>query len=1137
MMRLNAARTFVRYGKVIAILLTGILLQLSARAFTQKITITVQNAPLEKVLKEVHKQSGYLFLFNAELIQKARPVSLKVTQASLEEVLNKCFANQPFTYELSDKTILVKYRENQLQAAAAPPVKISGKVTDDNGAPLSGVTVTVTGSKVSAVTDGAGAYAINVPSGKGELQFAFIGYTSQTKPVSAETGSLNVVMAQQPRDLDEVVVAYGARKRSSITNAVSQIKSADIDKRPITNLNSALTGAAPGIQTTTGGGQPGNGPSIRIRGFGSINAGSDPLYVVDGAVYVSEYGNINPDDIESISVLKDASASALYGSRAANGVIVITTKKGKKDKSQMTAKIEQGFTSRASSDYRTVSPFEYYPLMWEAYRNSLVYTSGYTPDNANTTATNGIKTQLGYNPFNVADNEIVGTDGKMNPNAKLLYGDDLNWKKYIRRTGGRGNYNLNISGGSEKSDYFLSAGYLKDDGFSIKSNFERATLRLNVNAHPTTWFKAGVNISGTLTESDQANTGGGLNENPFYIDYRMGPIYPVHEHDATTGAYILDENGNRIWDRGAARPVFSGRHIVEETMLNEDHEKRNALNATTFGEVQLYKGLKFTTNFSASLSNYIALNYANNEVGDAVGNGIADRTYRTERTFNFNQLLNYSRKFGRHSLDVLAGHESYSWLYNYLYGEKSGIITTGSTELDNFSTYTDMSSYSLTHTVESYLSRIEYNYDGRYFASASLRSDASSKFAPESRWGTFWSASAAWEIDRESFFKARWVDYLKLRASVGQVGSDALDGYSLYQAFYTVGYNNGSEAGIAQSSLSNRDIKWETNTSSDIAVEFGLLKNRITGTVEYFNRQSSNLLFEVPLPATTGLSTINKNIGTMYNRGWEFQLAGDIIRKKQFTWNLLVNASTFSNKITKMPAETPSIVVDSKKREAGHSMYDFYLKEFMGVDPNNGAALYRATTYDATTSTIKDNGDTVTTDANNAAKFYAGSAIPDVYGSFTNTFSYKRFSLQFMFTYQLGGKVYDNQYATLMNSGTTYGQNLHKDQLKRWQKAGDITDVPRMDNSQSTNFNTSYVDRWLASGSYLNLKTVSLSYNLPAFSISQLHLSSARLYLTAENLFMKSARKGLDPSRAFTGVISYGYDPARIVTFGASLSF
>jgi TonB-linked SusC/RagA family outer membrane protein len=1053
---------------------------------------------------------------------------------------------------------------------------VTGKVTDESGAPLPNVSVVVKGSSNGTTTDENGSFSISVPPTAKAIVVSSVNFSPQEVTVAGKS-QLTVKLIATTEKLNEVVVvAYGTVRKGAFTGSAATVDAKKIEQRPILNVSSALAGAAPGVGVNAGSGQPGSGPAIRVRGFGSINASNDPLYVVDGVPYDLNIANLNVEDIESISVLKDAASTSLYGSRAANGVIVVTTKKGRKNVNQLTAKVTQGTVSRGIPEYSTVDAYQYYPLMWEAYRNSLAY-SGTTPiATANQTATNNIKGLLGYNPFNVPDNDIVRPDGTLNPNAKLLYPDDLDWFGPLLRKGSRGDYAITMNGGSEKNDYYISLGYTNEKGFVIKSDYERYTARVNVNTQPLKWFRSGLNVSTAITKSNQAITssdanlsgsaGGGNNSsyvNPFSFARSMAPIYPVYLHDPVTGAYVLDVNGNRQYDIGTSSATMTraaggspGRHVLEETVLNDNLYQRNAISGRTFGEITFLHDFKLSSNISVDVSNYRASRYENKIVGDAAPAGRSSRYLSTTTSITFNQLLNYNKAFGSHTFDVLAGHENYDFNYEYINGTRSQQSFEGITELGNFTTTNDLNSYTDKDRIESYFGRVNYSYSNKYLLSASLRRDGSSRFAKDVRWGTFWSVGGGWRLDQESFMKgAGWVSLLKLRSSYGGTGnyftltSSGRQNYYPFQGLYDLGYDNVANPGVLQSNLPNNKLTWETNKQFDVGVDFGLFKNRLRGSFEYFNRKSDNLLFNVPLPVssgplTSGFATLTQNIGSMYNRGFELQLGGDVVSKKDFTWSIDVNATTFKNQITKMPETQPELIVGtslsggsvgSKKLAVGHSVYDYWLREYRGVDPADGAALYTAGTYTAATGRILKAGDTVTTSAANAKFHYAGSAIPDVYGGITNTFTYRDFSLSALFTYQLGGKVFDYNYENLMTSGATYGASISSDIVNRWQKPGDITDVPRLDVSKTTDFNAQS-DRWLISSSYLALRSATLTYNLPKRYATSIHTQNARVYLSGENLFMSSARKGLNPTQSFTGVTSNGYIPSRIITLGLNVT-
>lgn len=1126
-------------------------LTIHVQAYSQQIDITVREAKLKDVLKDIRKQSGYDFVYNNAVLEVAAPISLNLTNATIDQALAALFKGQPLTYTVDGRTIII-----EVSRKPARQQVVSGRVTDGtDNAPLSGVSVRVKGGQSGTVTQADGRFSIVAPSPDAVLVFSLMGYATQEIPVGNQT-QVAVVLRQTQQELDAVVVqAYGTTRKSALTNSVATIRSEDIAQRPITNINTALAGAAPGIATNSGSGQPGAGPAVRIRGFGSINGSMTPLYILDGAPYDGTINNIDPNDIESISVLKDASAAALYGARAANGVIMITTKSGKANQDQVSLKFITGINSRGLSDYEKVGIPDYYKLMWETTRNSLHYNNGVSledaailasgkwPERFASGANAGLQNYHGVaygdvtqnllsHPFNVPATELLDINGNLNPNARLLYAEDLDWRDAIRRSGLRQDYSLAYSGGTEKSSYYVSLNYLDDEGYSIESDFNRVTGRVKVDLTPKPWLRSGFNIGGAVTKTTLANLDAGINENPFYIDLLMGPIYPIHKHDPETGAYLLDENGERIFDDREYGPVFTGRNIVAETLLNTLFNKRNALNGRTFAEVSFLKDFKFTTNLAIDINNFEYLFYRNNQIGDgrAVG-GRTSRIARTYRYLNFNQLLNYNKQFNGHRIDVLLGHESYSYNQVYLTAQRDNQVVEDMVELSNFANPATANSALEDYRTEGYFSRAEYSYADKYFASASFRRDGSSKFHRDVRWGNFWSMGLGWEISKEPFFNAEWLDYLKLRASYGAVGSDNLNSdYYYWQSFYNIGVNYGNEPGIRQNrSAGNRNLRWESNQSIDAAVEFNAFGNRLDGVIEVFHRNSDALLFNVPLPESSGMTSQGQNIGSMYNQGIELQLRGDLVKSDHFLWNMGINWTTFRNRITKLPQE--SIIDGTKKREVGRSIYDYWLRAYYGVNPENGEELYVVNPDMEDSRAFMLDGTQVTPNANNALYHYVGTAIPDFYGSVTNLFSYKNFSLNVMLMYQYGGLVMDNDYQSLMYNGT-YGRALHVDALNRWQQPGDVTDVPK----RLTGTTMYDSDRWLIDGSALSLRSATFMYNMPKGILSRLHVSRASWFVTGENLFMLSRRKGLDPTQAFTGVTSYTYAPARIISLGLNVT-
>ena len=1037
---------------------------------------------------------------------------------------------------------------------------VSGKVTGPDGNPVANASVTVKGTRIGTTTGVDGAYSLAVPANATALVISSVGFAEREINISDGT-VFNVEMATSLQDLDEVVVvAYGTVAKKDFIGSAGTVSAKEIEKRPVGNVTRTLEGNVPGVVVVTGSGQPGAGSDIRIRGFGSINADQSPLYVVDGVPYIGGLSNLNPDDIESLTVLKDASATALYGARAGNGVVLITTKRGKKGRNNLSVRVLQGVSSRGIPEYDRVDAFEYYPLMWEAYRNSLHYrtTGAISLDSASRVASgltsrDGIDALLAYNPFNVPRNQIVGTDGRINSNASLLYPDDSDWTDFFMRNGYRQEYNLNMNGGGDKSDYFVSMGYLQEDGFTQNTNFERFSARTNLNVTPLKWLRTGLNIAGNYTRANLSNEGGAI-ANPFQFSRNLGPIYPYWAHNMTTGDYVLDANGNRIWDLGnfqneqigidngiRNRPgTTAGRHAPAELELNINRYRRLAASARQYTEITFLKNFKFTANFAFDIQNQFDEGYENQLVGDGAPAGRADKEHTINQALTANQLLNYKKQFGAHTIDLLAGHESFNQQINNMRGFRQGQSLTGNIEFGNFTTINTLTSVTDFYRLESYFGRANYDFNNLAYVSASLRRDGNSRFAPESRWGTFWSVGAGIALEKLPIFSsASWIRSLKLRGSYGTVGVADGIGFYAWQGLYGFA-NNAGQSGIVQSqtSFENRELTWEVNKQADIGLDFGLFDGRLNGSIEWYNRTSSDLLFDVPTPLSSGALSLTQNTATLYNRGIEVAINGDIVRSRNFTWNMGVQFTTVRNQITKMPESVPEFITGTKKYAVGASLFDYWLRSYYGVDPDDGAVLYKAQNTSAADVRLKSNKDggidSVTTNINNALFEYQGGVIPDFYGSMTQSFSFYGFTLSALFTFQSGGLTYDAAYQTLMSSGT-YGSAVHKDILNRWQNPGDETNVPRMDNGQTQNFNAQS-SRWLIDASYFNIRTITLNYALPRSFLSKYKIAGASVFVSGENVAFFSKRRGMNNQAAFSGITNSAYPPARIISGGINLN-
>ena len=1022
---------------------------------------------------------------------------------------------------------------------------VTGTVTSaEDGIGIPGVNVIVKGTTVGTATDLDGNYSIVVPEGQKVLTYDALGFETQEITI---TGSvINVVLNSSNIAIDEVmVVAFGTAKKESFTGSAAVVGSEKLQARTLASVGQALEGSTTGVQVAATSGQPGSSPDIRVRGFGTLNGDASPLFVVDGSQYEGSLADISPDDIASMTILKDASSTALYGSRAANGVILITTKTGKRNQGaiKMDFKGVTGVVTQAIPHYETVGAEDYYELMFQSYKNSLIHGTGQTEAAAAAAAAAGIKSKLLFNPFNVADDQIVDVNGNINPNAKVI-AKSLDWYEPIEQTGYRQDYSLSASGGGEKHDFFFSLGYLKETGYVKKSDFERFNSRMNVNATPKEWLKVGTNLSWSQTQKGLASTADGNNSfgNPFRFARYMGPIYPVYELNAS-GDYILDEKGEKIYDLGSTtRPVNINRHVAAEMEYNYNNTKTNIIGNRSYAEISILKNLKFSTNVGVDVQSYVDKDFENNIVGDGAPDGRYSETRYTQSSVNANQLLNYNVDINEdHSLEILVGHESYRLEYSRMYGMKSKLNVTGINEFDNFVTPTSLDGATSVKATEGFLGRLKYNFKNKYYFEGSFRRDGSSVFHPDNRWGNFFSVGATWRMDQEEFIKKlEWVDQLKFRVSYGQVGNDRVgiyrSDYYAYQALYEP-FSNALESGLRWKTLGNDQLTWESNNSFDVALEYGIFNNKLRGSIEFYHKISEDLLYNMPLATSLGLSSQPRNIATLYNQGFEIGVGATLLKVSDFAWDIDVQTSTVKNEITSIPSP---FINGSKRWDEGHSVYDFYLHEYAGVDPQTGAALYYVWEKDdvgeGTHRKLDANGNRVTTEDEQAAGFgYTGdSSIPDLFGAVTNSLKYKNFNLSFMFTYAIGGKILDYNYAGLMNEGE-YGEALHVDQLNAWKKAGDVTDIPRLQNGNTHIAATS--SRWLTDASYLSLKNVNLSYTFPKSKVTKLGLSALKVFAAGENLFMLAERKGLNPQEAFAGTTSNVYLPSRVVSFGVNVSF
>ncbi|MFV0585218.1 MAG: SusC/RagA family TonB-linked outer membrane protein [Parabacteroides gordonii] len=978
------------------------------------------------------------------------------------------------------------------------------------------------------------------------LVISYVGMETQELAIKPK---MRVLMESSSQALEEVmVVAYGTAKKSAFTGSASTMKAEKIAERQVANVTNALAGQVAGVQGVSANGQPGKAATIRIRGIGSMSSSSSPLYVVDGVPYDGDIAAINPNDIESMSVLKDASASAIYGARGANGVVLITTKKGTAREAVVTVDAKWGSNSRAVPQYNVMKdPAMYYETAYKALYNSKAYAGGSAAD-ARAYALKNIFSSdnggVGYQVYTTPNGEdFIGTDGRINPNATLGYSDGSYYytpDDWYDNTFNKGNlrqeYNATVSGASEKINYYFSLGYLDDAGIISGSGFTRYTGRSKVDYQAKSWLKIGANMAYTYYDSKapDAQDKWGSSGNLFYITDLIAPVYPIYVRN-NDGSIKVDNRGYTVYDfgnsTGQVRPFMPMANPGVTLELDKFHAYTDVLNTKFYAIVDLYKGLQFTANVGVNSSNQRSSILNNPFYGGAVGSEGYVKV-KNERNIGLNQqyLLTYKQSFGSHNIDALVGYESYNLkiqemegsnkkLYNPFIGELSNAIQTPPTVSSSTDTYSTLG----------ILARVQYDYDGKYFASASYRRDASSRFHPDHRWGNFGSVGAAWLINKEEFFKdldATWIDLLKIKASYGVQGNDNLlltDGitpnYYAYLDQYTVS-NSAGDFATSFTYKGNKDITWETSYSFNAGLEFTLFKERLSGSFEYFSRKTVDLLYNQPVPISLGYSTIPMNVGSMRNAGVELDLNADIIRTKDLTWSFNLNMTHYKNKILDL-AETAKnnggIKSSVTIRNVGGSLYNAYLVKDAGVDPETGKALYYVD---------PDNGDMTTTDDFSAAKQSdLGSTLPKIYGGFGTSVQYRGFDVSVGLSYQLGGKVYDYSYQQLMHSGeaNTAGTNWHKDILNAWSETNKGSNIPRISSADKRNQDLS--SRFLQSSNYLSLNSVMVGYTFPKKWTTKFMVNNLRIFFSGDNVALIASRKGLD-ARQNLGVAYFGNDDA-----------
>lgn len=1064
--------------------------------------------------------------------------------------------------------------------ALAQNINVSGKVVDETGEPVVGASLVLVGNNtVYTMTDLSGAYSISVPS-NGQLKVSCMGYQEKTVSVNGQK-TLNIVLDSDSTLLDEtIVVAFGTTTKEAFTGSATVVKSEDLQKRQTTNVQNALVGSVPGLQLKGASGAPGSSAgSINIRGIASMYAGTDPLIIVDGAPYTASLSNIPQNDIESITVLKDAASAALYGARGAAGVILVTTKKSKSKDAIVTFDAKFGVSSRAIQEYDKITePGEYYEAYYSQLYNYFTF-HGYAPAEANLRANSQMIGDLGYNIYTVPTGQnLIGLNGKLNPNAvkgrayewngEIYYMTNDDWTDMAYSNASRQEYTVSVNGGNDRGSFYASVGYLDENGIIEYSGYKRFTSRVKADYQAKSWLKVGANIGFTNSTTDSNpnfTTGSYGSTNLTYYTSKIAPIYPVYVRvlDANGNPIIrTDENGNPQYDYGVAATNYGvGRGFLQTgnplgaNHYNKVQSKGNQLNANGTAEVEFTPWLKANISSTIIWGNTRSLDYENALYGPKVG--VNGEIYRAESDAfrqNHLQTLNFHNTYGDFNVNVLAGHEYYKNKSNSIYAYARGAFSPDILELSAFADrQVDASTSSSGYNVEGYFISAQADYKNKTYLSLSFRRDASSYFSKDHQWGNFWSIGLAEILNKESFLSdVNWIDILKLKASVGQQGNDSIGAWA-YVDLYSLSKASDTSMSPTFYRLGNEKITWETTTNWNAGAEFSFWNGRLSGSLDVYYKKVQDLLFWLSIPESAGSRGYYGNIGDMSNKGIELALTGSIIRTKNVDWSVSLNASHNATKILSLPdsktADNGGFYESGLWYTVGGPMDNYMTYSYAGVG-ENGEAMYW---YDedlspaggkdgVTVNTInkpgtKKSGKTANIDE--ASRYALGSTLPKVFGGFSTTLKVGDFDFNATFDYQLGGKIYDSRYESLMTpsaNASNAGSNFHKDWVKAWSATNTSSSIPRWQFADQRYGNDSY----LTNASYLNFQSFAVGYNIPVKKIEGLNkvVNSIRLYAMGENLIFWSKRKGLDPRYSFTSNSSItAYSPVRTISGGIQLTF
>ncbi|MGZ2370246.1 SusC/RagA family TonB-linked outer membrane protein [Ancylomarina sp. YFZ004] len=1031
-----------------------------------------------------------------------------------------------------------------LQSVLAQSREISGIVTSaDDGLSIPGVSVIIKGTTIGTTTDFDGKYTIATEEGQ-TLVFSFVGM--KATELAANTDIINLVMESESIGMDEVmVVAYGTVKKSTFTGAASEVKADELENLAVPTFTDALQGSSSGIQVNSASGDPGSGSTIRIRGIGSLNADAGPLYVIDGIIINS--GNvsqlhdssdpssvaatdvlstINPSDIASMTILKDASATSIYGARAANGVVLITTKKGKSGKANISFDAKWGISTLPNKGYDLMSSEQYFKHYFDAYR-----ATGLSVNDSNSKTISALS---GNNPYNVEN--PLGSNGLAVDGAKLV--TDTDWIDEVFRTGKSQEYNLSASGGSDKTSYFISLGYSNQEGIVGGTDFERISTRINLETELSKRMKIGTNTSLTYTDQNRASAStSGASSTRNALLY--GNAIPVYEQGAN-GKDAVDDKGNKIYNfNNPVSQDFNPLYTVDNDVYNT---KTYRVLSGIYGVLNLddvVDGLEFRTDESIDFYTVDDSQFYNPFHGNGPsvnGRGYAYATWNSYWTTS--NKLTFDKTIGDHHFNALVGFEASENRTRVVEAQATQYAIYGDVvlpELSNAANYEAAGSSINKWSMMSYLARVNYDLLNKYYVSLSWRNDGSSRFGADNRKGNFYSIGASWRASEEDFMAdISWIDNLKVRGSFGTSGNDQVGLYSFKTNFSSWNYDG--KAGNALYLPGNPALGWEQSAALTVGVDYTVFGGKLSGSLEYYSRKTQDLLYKTPISLVSGFPSVTKNSAEMKNYGVEMSADYRAIDSDDFKWDVAVNLTFNKNEITYLPV--PKQINGSKIWTEGGSMHDFYLLKWAGVDETNGSPLWYKKVKNAQG---EETGELETTSTRNSAdKFNVGSSQPVAYGGIQNAFTYKNWTLSANIYFSVGGNILDNVEADLLNDGNNLGYQLSTKQLDSWTPANTKTNVPVFVPNNSNSSNYSLSDRYLYDATYAKLKAVTLSHNFSKNITNKMGVSRFSVYVSGNNLLTwtkESDFKGFDPEVGLAGRTGYVTPNPRTIVFGVKLGF